>query len=57
MAPSSGTSTAPSMSTARILDEKGVPYGDTATLTGFRIHVLPFRDTDNIQTELTAPIG
>ena len=33
-----------------------VPHGDIATLTGFGIHVLPFRDPDNIQIELTAPI-
>ena len=41
----------------RILDEKGVPHGDIATPTGFGIHVLPFRDPDNIQIVPTAPIG
>jgi hypothetical protein len=34
-----------------------VLHGDIATLTGFGIHVLPFRDPDNIHIELTAPIG
>ena len=41
----------------RLLDERGVPHGEIATLDGFGIHVLPFRDPDNIQVELTAPIG
>ncbi len=42
---------------AHVLDERGVPHGDIRTLEGFGIHVLPFRDPDNIQIELTAPVG
>jgi glyoxylase I family protein len=41
----------------RLFDERGVPHGEIATLSGFGIHVLPFRDPDNIQIELTAPIA
>jgi glyoxylase I family protein len=41
----------------RLLDERGVPHGEIATLDGFGIHILPFRDPDNIQVELTAPVG
>jgi len=41
----------------RLLDERGVPHGEIRTLEGFGIHVLPFRDPDNIQVELTAPVG
>ena len=40
-----------------LLDERGVPHGEIKTLEGFGIHVLPFRDPDNIQLELTAPLG
>jgi catechol 2,3-dioxygenase-like lactoylglutathione lyase family enzyme len=40
-----------------LFDERGVPHGEIATLTSFGICVLPFRDPDNIQIELTAPIG
>jgi catechol 2,3-dioxygenase-like lactoylglutathione lyase family enzyme len=40
----------------RLLDERGVPHGEITTLAGFGIHVLPFRDPDNIQVELTAPV-
>ena len=40
----------------RLFDERGVPHGEIATLAGFGIHVLPFRDPDNIQVELTAPV-
>src|SRR5947208_7163483 len=40
----------------RLLDERGVPHGDITTLDGFGIHILPFRDPDNIQVELTAPV-
>jgi glyoxylase I family protein len=39
----------------RLLDERGVAHGEIRTLGGFGIHVLPFRDPDNIQIELTAP--
>ena len=41
----------------RLFDERGVPHGEIKTLEGFGIYVLPFRDPDNIQVELTAPIG
>ena len=41
---------------ARIFDRRGVPHGEIKTLSAFGIHVLPFRDPDNIQIELTAPI-
>lgn len=44
-------------SAARLFDERGVPHGEIKTLEGFGIYVLPFRDPDNIQIELTAPIG
>ena len=40
----------------RLFDEKGVPHGEITTLSSFGIYVLPFRDPDNIQVELTAPI-
>jgi len=40
----------------RLFDERGVPHGAIKTLSGFGIHVLPFRDPDNIQVELTAPV-
>jgi catechol 2,3-dioxygenase-like lactoylglutathione lyase family enzyme len=41
----------------RLFDEWGVPHGEIATLSSFGIAVLPFRDPDNIQVELTAPIA
>ena len=41
----------------RLFDEKGVPHGEISTLSSFGIYVLPFRDPDNIQVELTAPIA
>lgn len=40
-----------------VFDERGVSHGEIKTLEGFGIHVLPFRDPDNIQIELSAPIG
>ena len=42
---------------ARALDERGVAHGEIKDLVGFGIYVLPFRDPDNIQLELTAPRG
>jgi glyoxylase I family protein len=39
-----------------LLDERGVPHGEISALPSFGIYVLPFRDPDNIQVELTAPI-
>jgi glyoxylase I family protein len=41
----------------KLLDDKGVPHGPIKTLEGFGILVLPFRDPDNIQVELTAPMA
>jgi glyoxylase I family protein len=38
------------------LDERRVPHGEVRELTDFGICVLPFRDPDNIQLELTSPI-
>lgn len=40
-----------------LFDASGVPHGPIATLSGFGIHILPFRDPDNIQLELTAPVS
>jgi len=40
----------------RLLDEGGVAHGEVRELTSFGICVLPFRDPDNIQLELTAPL-
>src|SRR6266851_7022582 len=40
----------------RMLDERGVPRGEVRELTSFGICVLPFRDPDNIQLELTSPL-
>lgn len=39
-----------------LFDARGVPHGGIQTLEGFGIHILPFRDPDNIQIELTAPV-
>jgi len=39
-----------------LLDANGVPHGDILRLDAFGIDVLAFRDPDNIQVELTAPI-
>lgn len=38
------------------LDEWGIPHGEIVELTPFAIAVLPFRDPDGIQLELTAPL-
>jgi catechol 2,3-dioxygenase-like lactoylglutathione lyase family enzyme len=40
-----------------LFDEKGVSHGEIKPLAGFGIFVLPFRDPDNIQIELTAPMA
>ncbi len=42
---------------ARMFDERHIAHGDIRTLEGFGIYVLPFRDPDNIQVELTAPMA
>ena len=39
-----------------LFDENGVPHGEITALPSFGIYILPFRDPDNIQLELTAPI-
>lgn len=39
-----------------LFDSHGVPHGEITALPSFGIYVLPFRDPDNIQLELTAPI-
>lgn len=41
----------------QVFDERGVLHGEIKTLEGFGIYVLPFRDPDNIQIELTAPVA
>jgi catechol 2,3-dioxygenase-like lactoylglutathione lyase family enzyme len=40
----------------KVLDEQGVTHGDVRELTSFGICVLPFRDPDNIQLEITSPL-
>jgi catechol 2,3-dioxygenase-like lactoylglutathione lyase family enzyme len=41
----------------QILAREGVSHGDITELPSFGIAILPFRDPDNIQLELTAPIS
>ena len=41
----------------KLFDERGIPHGPIKTLEGFGICVLPFRDPDNVQIELTSPMG
>src|ERR1700724_3122410 len=40
----------------RVLEDWGVPHGHVRELTSFGICVLPFRDPDNIQLEMTSPL-
>ena len=40
-----------------LFDQNGVPHGEITALPSFGIYILPFRDPDNIQLELTAPIA
>jgi glyoxylase I family protein len=40
-----------------LLDQHAVPHGPIAGLESFGIYVLPFRDPDNVQLELTAPMS
>ncbi len=40
----------------KLLDERGITHGEVRELTSFGICVLPFRDPDNIQLELTSPL-
>jgi catechol 2,3-dioxygenase-like lactoylglutathione lyase family enzyme len=39
----------------RIFDECNVPHGEIKDLADLGMHVLAFRDPDNIQLEMTAP--
>jgi catechol 2,3-dioxygenase-like lactoylglutathione lyase family enzyme len=39
----------------QLLDAQGIAHGAITHLPSFGIHVLEFRDPDNIQLELTAP--
>ena len=41
----------------KLFDERGVEHGPITPLPGFGIYILPFRDPDNIQVELTAPMA
>jgi len=40
----------------KVLDDHHIPHGEVRELTSFGICVLPFRDPDNIQLELTSPL-
>lgn len=42
---------------ARLFDEHSVERGEIRPLEGFGIYVMAFRDPDNVQLELTAPMG
>jgi glyoxylase I family protein len=42
---------------AGILEAQGIAHGEIKPLEPFGIAVLAFRDPDNIQVELTAPLG
>jgi glyoxylase I family protein len=42
---------------ARLFDEHGIAHGEITRLDGFGIDILPFRDPDNVQLELTAPFA
>ena len=41
----------------KLFDDNGVKHGAITRLDGFGIDILPFFDPDNIQLELTAPVG
>ena len=41
----------------KLFDERGVSHGPIKVLEGFAICVLPFRDPDNVQIELTSPLS
>ena len=42
---------------ASLFDARGVSHGEIMSLEPFNIAVLAFRDPDNIQVELTAPLA
>ena len=41
----------------RLFDSRGVPHGEITGLPSFGIYILSFRDPDNLQLELTAPMA
>ena len=41
----------------RVLDEHGLAHGEVTEIGAFGIAILAFRDPDNIQLELTAPLN
>ena len=41
----------------RVLDDKNITHGEIVALDPFGIQVLMFRDPDNIQVELSAPLS
>ena len=41
----------------KLFDERAIEHGPIKSLEGFGICVLPFRDPDNIQIELTSPLA
>jgi glyoxylase I family protein len=41
----------------KLFDEHGVTHGVITRLAGFGIDVLPFKDPDGMQLELTAPVA
>lgn len=51
------TSVADLEAAAGLFDAQGVAHGEIKPLAPFGIAVLAFRDPDNIQVELTAPLG
>jgi glyoxylase I family protein len=42
---------------AVLFDQNKVPHGEIKEVASFGIYILAFRDPDNVQLELTAPIG
>ena len=40
-----------------VFDQNGVVHGDITELASFGIYILAFRDPDNVQLELTAPMA
>jgi len=40
-----------------LFDSRGVAHGEIADLPGFGISILPFRDPDGVQLELTSPMA
>lgn len=42
---------------AALFDQNAVPHGEIKALSSFGIYIMSFRDPDNIQVELTAPIS